>query len=314
MPDARAAAAPPPMPSAPERAKEFMLFGRRVPAESLVAGLHVVSTPIGNLKDISIRALNALAAADVVLAEDTRVSGKLLSHYGVATPMISYHDHNAARMRPQVMERLARGEAIALISDAGTPLVSDPGYRLVTDAIEAGFPVTAIPGASALLAALAIAGLPTDRFFFEGFLPPKSAARRARLKALAAIPGTLVLYESPGRAAEAVADAAAMLGARRAVVARELTKLHEEAIRGALPDVARDLAARDVVRGEIVILIAPAEEGESSAEDSEASLDALLGAALANVSLKQAVADVAARTGEPRRVVYARALALTGKS
>ena len=130
MPDARAAAAPPPMPSAPERAKEFMLFGRRVPAESLVAGLHVVSTPIGNLKDISIRALNALAAADVVLAEDTRVSGKLLSHYGVATPMISYHDHNAARMRPQVMERLARGEAIALISDAGTPLVSDPGYRL----------------------------------------------------------------------------------------------------------------------------------------------------------------------------------------
>lgn len=291
-----------------------MIFGRRIPAESLPAGLHVVSTPIGNLKDISLRALNALAAADLILAEDTRVSTKLLAHYGVATPMLPYHDHNAERMRPQVMARLGRGEAVALISDAGTPLVSDPGYRLVADAIEAGVQVTAVPGASALLAALAVAGLPTDRFFFEGFLPAKGAARRARLKALEAIPGTLVFYEAPGRAADAVADAAAMLGARKAVVARELTKLHEEAIRGTLPAVAAELAARDAVRGEIVILIAPAEAGDMPAVAAEASIDALLAEALTAVSLKQAVADVAARTGQPRRIVYARALALAGKS
>ncbi len=295
--------------------KGFALAGQRIAAERLAPGLHIVATPIGNLKDVTLRALGTLAGADAILAEDTRVTKTLLAHYAIATQMIAYHEHNAARARPEIMERLARGEALALVSDAGTPLVSDPGYRLAREAIDAGFAVTALPGPSAPLAALAIAGLPTDRFFFEGFLPPKSAARRARLKELEKVPGTLIFFESPGRVAEMVADAAAMLGPRPAAVTRELTKLHEEAIRGPLPDIARELGARAQVRGEIVVLIAPLQDGAAAAmDDSEASLDDLLRAALGRASLKQAVADVTAATGQPRRIVYARALALSGKS
>lgn len=301
--------------SPPAPAKEFTLSGQRIAAEKLAAGLHIVATPIGNLKDISLRALGTLAGADAILAEDTRVTTKLLTHYGVVTPMIPYHDHNAARMRPQILDRLAQGQAVALVSDAGTPLISDPGYKLVADAVEAGASVFAIPGASALLAALTIGGLPTDRFFFEGFLPAKSAARRARLKELESVPGTLVFYEAPGRIAEMIADASAMLGARAAAVTRELTKLHEEAIRGTLPEIAEMLAARDALRGEIVVLIAPPGESDAVAAAShEELLDAQLREALASSSLKQAVADVAARTGQPRRIVYARALTLTGKT
>ena len=218
----------------PSGGSSFTAFGIKVEAQSIAPGLHVVATPIGNLGDITFRALGTLAAAKAVLAEDTRVSRRLLAHYGITTPMIAYHEHNAAEMRPKILARLAAGEALALISDAGTPLVSDPGYKLVEAAIEEGFHVTSLPGPSAVLAALVVSGLPTDRFFFEGFLPPKSSARQERLSALAAIPGTLVFFESPRRVAAMLADAAAILGNRSAAVARELTKFYETVRRGTL--------------------------------------------------------------------------------
>lgn len=278
-------------------------------AEPLAPGLHIVATPIGNLKDISFRALATLAAADAVLAEDTRTSKTLLAHYGIATPLLPYHEHNAAQMRPKILEKLRQGGRLALISDAGTPLVSDPGYKLVAELVAEGLPVTGIPGPSAVLAALVLAGLPTDRFFFEGFLPPKAAARKARLTELAAIPGTLVFFESPRRLAEMLADAAAVLGARSGAVARELTKYYETVRRGALPELAAHYAEAEEARGEIVVVIGPPDASAAAAQGD--TLDEALRAALAKVSLKEAVAQVAAASGQPRRVVYARALELT---
>ncbi|MGB7697847.1 MAG: 16S rRNA (cytidine(1402)-2'-O)-methyltransferase, partial [Methylovirgula sp.] len=201
----------------------FTAFGLNAEAEPLAPGLHVVATPIGNLADISLRALATLAAADAVVAEDTRVTKTLLAHYGIATPLAAYHEHNAEVMRPHLLARLAAGAALALVSDAGTPLISDPGYKLVAEALAQGLPVSSVPGASAVLTALVVAGLPTDRFFFEGFLPPKSTARRQRIAELSAIPGTLVFFESPRRVAETLADLAAVLGPRDAALARELT-------------------------------------------------------------------------------------------
>ena len=197
----------------------YTAFGLKAEVEPLAPGLHVVATPIGNLKDISFRALSTLAAADLVLAEDTRVSRHLLAHYGISTPLQAYHEHNAAEMRPKIMERLRSGQALALISDAGTPLVSDPGFKLVESAVAEGFSVVPIPGPSAVLAALVAAGLPTDRFFFEGFLPPKATARRERLARLGSIPATLVFFESPRRLADMLADAASLFGDRPAAVA-----------------------------------------------------------------------------------------------
>ena len=288
----------------------FTAFGLRAEAEALAPGLHIVATPIGNLRDISLRALATLAAADAVLAEDTRVTKVLLAHYGVSTPLIAYHEHNAAETRPAILARLARGERLALVSDAGTPLISDPGYKLVEEAARQGAAVTTIPGPSAVLAALVVAGLPTDRFFFEGFLPPRTAARRSRLTELAAIPGTLVFFESPRRLAEMLADAAAMLGPRPAAVARELTKLHETVRRGALPDLAAAYAAGETARGEIVVLIGPGTGADAPAASGDL-MDGKLKAALSTLSLKEAVAQVAAETGQPRRKVYARALELT---
>jgi 16S rRNA (cytidine1402-2'-O)-methyltransferase len=285
----------------------FTAFGVRAEAEPLQPGLHVVATPIGNLGDISFRALATLCAADAILAEDTRVTKVLLAHYGVSTPLVAYHEHNAEEMRPRIAARLARGEALALVSDAGTPLVSDPGYRLVEDALAAGVAVTTVPGPSAVMAALVVAGLPTDRFFFEGFLPPRTAARRARLTELAAIPGTIVLFESPRRLAEMLADAAAMLGPRPAAVARELTKLHETVRRGSLVELSRLYAEGETARGEIVVLIGAGDAAEAAGD----LMDDKLRAAMARLSLKEAVATVAAETGQPRRKVYARALELT---
>ena len=219
---------PSPEPGAnPRPERRFLVHGASVPAAPLSPGLYVVATPIGNLGDVTLRALSILAGADAVLAEDTRVSRKLLDRYGIDTPLSPYHEHNAAEARPRALRRIAEGAALALISDAGTPLISDPGYRLVADAVAQGLAVVAAPGPFAALAALCVAGLPTDRFFFEGFLPPRSAARRERLNALAAVPGTLIFYESPGRIAETLADLAQELGDRPAAVARELTKLHE---------------------------------------------------------------------------------------
>ena len=289
----------------------FTAFGLRAEAEKIAPGLHVVATPIGNLRDISLRALATLAAADAVIAEDTRVTKTLLAHYGIATPLIAYHEHNAHVVRPQLLARLAGGASLALVSDAGTPLVSDPGFKLVAEAVAAGIAVTSVPGASAVLAALVVAGLPTDRFFFEGFLPPKSAARRARLAELAAIPGTLVFFESARRVAETLEDCAAVLGAREAAVARELTKHFENVRRGPLAQLAREIANDEPLRGEIVLLVGPPAAG--AAEISEATLDERLRAAMAINSVKDAAAIVAGETGQPRRRVYARALQLAGE-
>ena len=295
---------PPTEDSAPRR---YRLAGRLVDVARLAPGLHIVATPIGNLGDITLRALEALAGADLIACEDTRVTRKLLDRYGIARPLTPYHEHNAAKARPVLLRRLAAGAAIALVSDAGTPLISDPGFKLVRAVQEAGHAVTALPGASALLAGLTVAGLPTDRFLFAGFLPPKQAARRATIAELARIPATLVLFESGPRLAATLADLAAGLGERReAALCRELTKLHEEIRRGDLAMLAA--AFRDnAPRGEIVLVIAPPQAPQRV---STAATENLLREALTRVSLKDAVGEVAAATGLPRREIYQRALAL----
>jgi 16S rRNA (cytidine1402-2'-O)-methyltransferase len=287
----------------------FTAFGLAAEAEPLQPGLYVVATPIGNLKDVTFRALSVLAAADAVLAEDTRVTKTLLAHYGITTPLIAYHEYSNEAVRERMIHRLREGQALALVSDAGTPLVSDPGYKLVQAAIEDGLPVTPIPGPSAILTALVVSGLPTDRFFFEGFLPPKSAARRARLGEISLIPGTLMLFEAPHRLPDMLADAAAVLGERQAVVARELTKLFETVRRGTLPELARIFAEEGPPKGEIVVLIGEATQAMHAAE-VDAALDGRLTAALAHHSIKDAAALVAAELDLPKREVYARALAL----
>ena len=225
--------------------RSYSLDGHRVEAAPIAPGLHIVSTPIGNLGDITLRALSTLAAADLIACEDTRVTRKLLDRYAIAAPLTPYHDHNATTARPKLLQRLAEGAAIALVSDAGTPLISDPGYKLVRAVQEAGYPVTAIPGASSILAALAVAGLPTDQFFFVGFLPPKQGARRARIAELARVPATLVVFETGPRLTEALADLAAGLGEREAAVCRELTKLHEEVRRHLLKTLAQASANQE---------------------------------------------------------------------
>ena len=289
------------------RSRHYMFGGGPVAAPSLPGGLYLVATPIGNLGDISLRALETLAAADVIACEDSRVTRKLIEHYGIATQLTPYHEHNAAEARPRLLARLADGQSVALVSDAGTPLISDPGYKLVRAACAAGYAVTAVPGASAVLTALSAAGLPTDRFFFEGFLPPSQAARQRRIAALASIPASLVLFESGPRLPAALADLASTLGSRDAAICRELTKLHEEIRRGPLDELARHYAAGGETRGEIVIVVAPPRGGGKNADD----IDELLRRALARVSVKDAVGEVAFATGRPRREVYQRALALT---
>jgi 16S rRNA (cytidine1402-2'-O)-methyltransferase len=292
------------------RANRFFLFGgASIPAPLPSPGLYVVATPIGNLADVTFRALAILAGVDVILAEDTRVSRNLLTRYGIETPVSPYHEHNAAEARPRALRRIAEGQALALISDAGTPLISDPGYKLVAEAVAMGLAVTAAPGPSAALAALCVAGLPTDRFFFEGFLPPKRPARRERINALGAVPGTLIFYEAPGRLAETLADLALELGPRPAAVTRELTKLYEEVRRGPLNALAAEYAAQEAPKGEIVIVVGAPEPRPSISEDV---LDREIAETLTKLSLKDAAAAIAARHGLPRRQVYARALALAG--
>ena len=290
-------------------ARTYIVDGGRIPAPPLAPGLYVVATPIGNLGDVTLRALAILAGADGILAEDTRVSRTLLARYQIETPLSPYHEHNAAEARPRALSSIAEGQALALISDAGTPLISDPGFKLVAEALAAGLAVTAAPGPSAALAALCVAGLPTDRFFFEGFLPPKSSARRERINALVAVPGTLVFYEAPSRLAETLADLALELGSRSAAVARELTKLHEEVRRGALDALAAEYAAEDIPKGEIVIVVGPPEGPTAISQDA---LDRDIVAALRSLSVRDAAAAVAAKHGLPRREVYSRALALSG--
>jgi 16S rRNA (cytidine1402-2'-O)-methyltransferase len=285
----------------------YALGGDSLEVPPAEAGLYLVATPIGNLRDISLRALEILAAADVIACEDSRVTRKLTEHYGIATPLTLYHEHNAAEARPKILAHLGEGQVVALVSDAGTPLISDPGYRLVREAVEAGFTVIPVPGASAVLTALTAAGLPTDRFFFEGFLPPKQVARQKRIAELGAIPATLVLFESGPRLAAALTDLASGLGARQAAICRELTKLHEEIRRDDLEKLARHYAAGAETRGEIVIVVAPPGDDAENADD----VDDLLRQALTRVSVKDAVGEVALATGRPRREVYQRALELT---
>jgi 16S rRNA (cytidine1402-2'-O)-methyltransferase len=287
--------------------RSYRLDGREVIVAALAPGLHVVSTPIGNLGDITLRALATLAAVDLIACEDTRVTRRLLDRYAIAVPLTPYHDHNAATVRPKLLQKLAEGAAIALVSDAGTPLVSDPGYKLVRAVQDAGYMVTTIPGASSLLAALAVAGLPTDQFFFAGFLPPRQVARRARIAELARVTATLIIFETGPRIAETLTDLAAVFGEREAAICRELTKLHEEIRRGPLVALAREDGERET-RGEFVLVIAPPAAG---AQPSEDDADALLRAALARTSLKDAVGEVAVATGLPRRTLYQRALALS---
>jgi 16S rRNA (cytidine1402-2'-O)-methyltransferase len=281
----------------------------KVPGKPLAPGLYIVATPIGNLRDITLRALDVLKGADAVLCEDTRITSRLFSAYGIDRPLVAYHDHNARKVMPRILDRLRDGQVLALVSDAGTPLVSDPGYRLVRQAVKNGVAVTPIPGASAMLAALAVAGLPTDRFLFAGFLPEKSGARKRALEDVADIGATLVFYESPRRLAASLADMADVLGARDAAVCRELTKLHEEARRGPLDELARHYNEAGAPRGEVVVLVGPPAEAEEPVQD----VDALLRAALEETSLKDAAARVARLTGAPKREVYNRALELASK-
>jgi len=271
--------------------------------------LIIVATPIGNLGDISRRAVESLGHADIVACEDTRVTAKLLTAYDIHTPMLAYHEHNAARMRPLLLDRLRAGHIVALVSDAGTPLISDPGYKLVEAVVAEGLAVTAAPGASAVLTALVLSGLPSDRFLFAGFLPPKGAARRTEISLLAAIPATLIFYEAPSRVAAMLADLHSVLGNRQAAVARELTKLFEEVRRGSLEELAAHYAEAATPRGEIVVVVGPPRASDQK-EPDEVKIDRLLTAALAEHSISEAAALVAAETGQPRRVVYARALQL----
>lgn len=285
-------------------------YGQQIPkfqqTDKLDAGLYVVATPIGNLRDITLRALDVLSGADIILAEDTRQTRKLLDAYDIKTPLSAYHDHNAAKRIPALLERLDSGAVIALVSDAGTPLVSDPGFKLARDAAEAGHKVVPLPGASAVLAALVTAGLPSDQFTFAGFLPAKSAARKTQLLALASVPGTLIMFESPGRLAASLADMLAVLGDRPAAVARELTKRYEETRRGTLSQLIASVKA-DAPRGEIVVLIgARADKGVWSAAD----IDAALIEAAPSQGVGRAAAAIAQLSGWKKRDVYQRALAL----
>jgi 16S rRNA (cytidine1402-2'-O)-methyltransferase len=280
---------------------------RELIARPLPAGLYVVATPIGNLADITLRALAVLARADVIYCEDTRHSRTLLAHFAISRPTRAYHEHNAERERPRVLAELTAGKAVAIISDAGTPLISDPGYKLVREAIAAGHLVTSLPGPSAILASLAAAGLATDAFLFAGFLPPKQKARQTRLAELKSVPATLVFFEAPSRLAESLGDIAVALGDREAAVARELTKLHEEVRRGTPAELAQ-WAASAAPKGEMVILVGPL----LAEVVTDAAIVARLQPLLSDTSLSDAARTVAHELGVPRGRVYDLALALKG--
>ena len=290
--------------------RRYSIKGVVFEAESLQPGLHVTATPIGHLGDISLRAVNALAAADEILCEDTRVTGKLLHRYGITNRLVPYHDHNAAKLRPAILEALKAGKALVLVSDAGTPLVSDPGYKLARAVIEAGLPLHVIPGASAPLAALTLSGLPSDRFMFCGFLPEKKNERRRLLQSLKAVPATLIFFESARRITAALADIAETLGPRTVAVTRELTKLYEEAVRGEAAEVATLLTERETIKGEITLVVSP--PGEEAPPAQEVIDQALLEASV-TMPAGKAAADIAHRFGLAKRDLYARLLALKDK-
>ena len=272
---------------------------------SLPPGLYIVATPIGNLSDLSARAMETLRRADLILAEDKRVTAKLLAFAGARAPMLTYHDHSSDEDRQRALATLAT-KAVALVSDAGTPLISDPGYKLVRAARAAGLPIFTIPGPCAAIAALTLAGLPTDRFLFAGFLPARTKARRDALAELAAVRASLVFYESGPRLGDSLADLAAVLGGREAAVVREISKLHEECRTGSLAELAARYAPSPP-KGDIVIVVGPPPPPQTTAEE----LDAALVQSLAGLSPSRAAADVADRLGVPRKRAYARALELS---
>ncbi len=272
----------------------------------LEPGLYVAATPIGNLKDVTCRVIETLKSADKILCEDTRQTAKLCSAYGIATPRVAYTEHNADRVQPEILAALKSGAAICLVSDAGTPLISDPGYRLVHAARDAGVRVIPLPGPSAVIAALSASGAPTERFLFAGFPPSKSEARLAFFRSLAATDATLVFFEGPSRLAESLAAMALAFGPRGAVVARELTKIHEEFDAGPLDALAQKYASAET-RGEIVVIVAPPEKRAEATLDD---IDQFIGAALASMSVKEAAAAAAGALGVPRKLAYQRALLL----
>jgi len=272
----------------------------------LAAGLYILATPIGNARDISLRALEVLKACDVIAAEDTRVTAKLLAIHGVSRPLIAYNDHNGAEMRPRILARLEQGQAVVLVSDAGTPLVSDPGYKLVRATIAANLPIVALPGPSAVLAGLTLSGLPSDRFLFAGFLSSKAGERKTMLEELKGLRATLIFFESAQRLSESLAAMADVLGNRDAVMARELTKLHEEVRRGSLEELAAHYEKQGAPKGEVTLLVAPPQE----AAPDMARIDAALKSALAFMPVKAAADLIAGLTDGSRKQIYARALEL----
>jgi len=272
----------------------------------VAAGLHVLATPIGNARDISLRALDVLGACDLILAEDTRVTSRLLAIHGIRKSLAPYNDHNAAQARPRILEQLHNHARIVLVSDAGTPLVSDPGFKLVRAVLDEGLPVHGVPGPSAALAALALAGLPTDRFLFAGFLSSRAGMRAQALEELKSVRASLILFESPQRLAESLRAMADILGNRAAAVARELTKMHEEVRRGTLEELAAHYEATEPPRGEITLVIGPPPQ----AEPDNAAIDAALKAALPFMPVKAAADMIATLTGASRKSVYDRALEL----
>ncbi|SDT28730.1 16S rRNA (cytidine(1402)-2'-O)-methyltransferase [Bradyrhizobium canariense] len=288
-------------------ARTFSIGGQVLNAPKAAPGLHLVATPIGNLGDITLRALETLAGVDVIACEDTRITRRLTERYAISAQLKPYHEHNAATARPKILERLAQGASIALVSDAGTPLISDPGFKLVREVCAAGHAVIALPGPSSVLAALAVAALPTDRFFFEGFLPAKETARRTRLAELAKIDATLVMFESGNRVQDTLADLAEAMGARDAAICRELTKMHEDVKRAPIAELARAADTLET-RGEFVLVVGPPPaDAQIMAKDE---LDDLLRSRLRYDSVKDTVAHAVELSGRPRREIYARALEL----
>src|SRR5260221_854693 len=287
-------------------ARTFSIGGNILTAPKPVPGLHLVATPIGNLGDITLRALETLAGVDIIACEDTRITRRLTERYAITAELKPYHEHNAALVRPKILERLAQGASIAMVSDAGTPLISDPGFKLVREVCAAGHQVIALPGPSSVLSALSVAALPTDRFFFEGFLPPKAAARRARLTELSRIDATLVMFESGNRVQDTLRDLASIMGARDAAICREMTKLHEDIRRPPISELAKAADTLET-RGEFVLVISPPAGAQIMAEDA---LDDLLRSSLQRDSVKDAVAHAVELSGRPRREIYARALEL----
>jgi 16S rRNA (cytidine1402-2'-O)-methyltransferase len=288
------------------RKPAFVVGGVEITARPLANALHLVATPIGNLGDITIRALETLAAADILACEDTRVTRVLLDRYGIRQRPIAYHEHNAAEAGPRLIESLAAGKSVALVSDAGTPLVSDPGYRLVEQALQAGLRVVPIPGPSAVLAALTASGLPSDTFLFAGFLPVKDGQRRSRLEELKAVPGTLIFFESPRRLADTLAAMAEIYGSRAAAIGRELTKTFEEMRSGSLPELAAAYASADAPKGEIVVCVGPPVEQVSDAGD----IDRLLLSLSAEMPASKAAAEAARMTGSRKPDLYRRLMDL----